>query len=92
MVGETIEQSCCHLRIAEHARPFAEGEIGGHDHRAPLVEAANQVEQQLPTGQSERQITKFVEDDEVEAREIIGEASLSVGTAFGLKPVDQIDG
>ena len=61
MVGETIEQCGCHLRIAEHAWPFAEGEIGRHDHRGPLVEAADQMEQQLPTGQSERQVTEFVD-------------------------------
>jgi len=27
MMGETIEQSRRHLRIAEHARPFAKSEI-----------------------------------------------------------------
>src|SRR6185436_7763493 len=47
---------------------------------------------QLPTGQSERQVTKFVENDEVEAGEIIGEPTLAPGPAFGLEPVDQIDG
>ena len=28
VVSKTIEQSRGHLRIAEHARPFAEGEVG----------------------------------------------------------------
>ena len=47
MMSETVEQSCGHLRIAEHARPFAERQIGRHDHRGPLVEAADQMEQKL---------------------------------------------
>jgi hypothetical protein len=29
VVGETIEECGGHLWVAEHARPFAEGEIGG---------------------------------------------------------------
>ena len=33
------------------------------------------MEQQLPAGLSEGQIAEFVEDDEVEAREVIGEPS-----------------
>ena len=77
MMGEAIEQRGRHLWIAEHARPFAEGEIGGDDDRSSLVEPADEMEQQLPAGLSEGQIAEFVEDDEVEAREVIGEPSLA---------------
>ena len=35
---------------------------------------------------------KLIEDDEVEAGEIIGEATLAASPSFGLEPVDQIDG
>lgn len=31
VMGQPVEQRCGHLGIAEHARPFAEGEIGGDD-------------------------------------------------------------
>jgi hypothetical protein len=31
VVGQTIEQRSCHLGVAEDARPFTEGEIGGDD-------------------------------------------------------------
>ena len=44
VVGEAIEQRGGHLGVAEHARPFAEGEVGGDDDRGLLVEAADQVE------------------------------------------------
>ena len=50
------------------------------------------MEQQLSAGLGERQIAELVEDDEVEAGEIIGEPSLAAGPPFGLEPVDQIDG
>jgi len=92
MMGQTVEQSRCHLRIAEYARPLTKGEIGRDNHRGPLVEAADQMEPQLPTSLGERQIAEFVENDEVEAGEIIGEAPLASGSSFGLEPVDQIDG
>src|SRR6516164_5852415 len=91
MMRETVEQGHCHLRIAEHARPLAKGEIGGHDHRGPLVEAADQMEQKLSASLGERQIAEFIEDDEVEAREIIGEARLAARPSFGLEPIDKID-
>ena len=50
------------------------------------------MEQKLSASLGERQIAEFIEDDEVEAREIIGEASLAAGPSFGLEPVDEIDG
>ena len=47
VVGEAIEQRCGHLGVAEDAWPFTEGEVGGDDDGGALVEAADQVEQQL---------------------------------------------
>jgi hypothetical protein len=35
-MGETIEERRRHLRIAEHARPFGEGEVGGDNDRGAL--------------------------------------------------------
>jgi hypothetical protein len=82
MMGETIEQSRRHLRITEHARPFAKSEIGRDDHRRPFIEAADHVEQKLSAGLSERQVARLIKDDEVEAGEIIGEATLTARPAF----------
>src|SRR5277367_5234115 len=72
MVREAVEQRGGHLGITENGRPFTEGEIGRDDDRGTLVEAADQVEQQLAARLRERQITQLVEDDEVEAGEIVG--------------------
>ena len=82
MMGQAIEQSRRHLRITEHARPFAKGEIGRHDHRGPLVEPADQMEQKLSASLGERQVAELIKDDEVEAGEIIGEPPLPVLSAL----------
>jgi hypothetical protein len=49
-VGQAIEQRGGHLGIAEDGRPFAEGEVGGDDDRGPLLEPADEVEQELAAG------------------------------------------
>jgi hypothetical protein len=38
------------------------------------------------------QIAEFVEDDEVDAGEIIGDPALPSGACLGLEPIDEIDG
>ena len=92
MVREAVEQRGGHLGIAENGRPFAEGEIGGDDDRRALIEAADQVEQQLTARLRERQIAQFVEDDEVEAGEIVGKPTLAAGSALAFEAIDEIDG
>ena len=49
------------------------------------------MEQQLSAGLGEGQIAEFVEDDEVEARQIIGEPALAASSTFSLESVDKID-
>jgi hypothetical protein len=49
------------------------------------------MEQQLPAGLGEGQIAQFVEDDEVEADEIVGEPALAAGSGFAFQAVDQVD-
>ena len=89
VVGEAVEERGGHLRIAENARPFSEGEVGGDDDGGLLVEPAYQVEEQLASGLGERQVAELVQDDEVEAREMVGEAALAAGAGLGLELVDQ---
>src|SRR5580704_6489420 len=50
------------------------------------------MEWQLAAGLGEREIAEFVEDDDVEASEIVGDASLASGSTFGLELIDEIDG
>jgi len=90
-MGEAIERSCGHLGAVEHGGAFAEGEVGGDDDRGALVEAADQVEQELPARLRERYIAGLVEHDEVEARQVVGHAALLPATGLGFEPVDQIN-
>src|SRR5271165_932197 len=92
VMGEAIEQRRCHLWVSEHARPFAEGEIGGDQDRGALVEPADEVKEKLAAGLRERQVAELVEDDEVHAGEIIGHAALASRACLGLELVDEIDG
>src|SRR5579872_4442035 len=50
------------------------------------------MEEELTAGLGEGQIAEFVEDDEVEAGEIVGDSSLASSPAFGLELIDEIDG
>jgi hypothetical protein len=72
-------------------RCLTEGEIGRDDGRGTLVEAADQVEQQLAAGLGEWQIAQLVEDDEVEAGEIVGRPTLAARSALGFEAIDEID-
>ena len=54
VVGQAIEQRRGHLGVAEHAGPFAEGQVCGDDDRGPLVKPADEVEQKLAAGLSAR--------------------------------------
>src|SRR3546814_13854765 len=64
VMGEPIEQRGGHFGIAEHGRPFAERQVGGDDDRGVFVKSADEMEQQLPASAGERQIDRFVEEQE----------------------------
>ena len=70
MMGDAIEQRGGHLGIAEHGGPFAERQVGRDDHRRAFVQLADKMKQQLAARAGERQIAKFIEDDEIEAGEL----------------------
>ena len=91
MVGQAVEKRGGHLGVAEHAGPFTEGEIGGDDDGRALVEPADEMEQKLATGLSERQVAKFVEDDEVHPGQMLGDTTLPSVTGLDLEAVDEVD-
>jgi hypothetical protein len=92
VVREAIQQRCGHFGIAKHARPLAEGEICGDDHRCTFVETADGVEQQLSADLGERQVAELIEDDEVEPGEEVSQPALTPSPAFGLETIDEVDG
>ena len=91
VVSQTVQQCGCHLGVAEHAGPFAEGEIGGDDDGRALVKPADEVEQELAAGLSERQVAKLVEDDEVHPGQMLGDTTLPSVAGLDLQAVDEVD-
>ena len=91
MMGEPVEQGRGHLGIAKHVGPFAERQVGGDQDGSLLIEAADQVEQQLAAGLGEWQIAQLIQRDEVEPGEMNGDAPLPPGPCLGIEAVDQID-
>jgi hypothetical protein len=91
VMGEAVEECGGHLGVAEDVGPFAEGEVGGDDDGCAFVEFADQMEQELATGLSEGEIAQLVQDDEVEAVQVIGQTALFAAAGLGLKTIDQID-
>ncbi len=49
------------------------------------------MEEELAAGLRERQIAEFVEDDEIDAGEPVGDAALAAALDLGLELVDQVD-
>ena len=48
------------------------------------------MEEELPTRLGERQVAELVQDDEVDAGELIGQSAGTAGLALGLELVDEI--
>ena len=59
VVGEPVEERGGHLGVAEDDGPFAEREIGGDDDGGALVEPADEVEEELAAGLSERHLRQY---------------------------------
>ena len=91
VVRQPIEHGGCHFGVAENLRPIGKGEIGGDQQRRVLIELADQVEQQLAASLAERQVAEFVDDDEIIAQQLLGQAAASAGGLLLLELVDQID-
>ncbi len=72
-------------------RPLGKQQVGRDQHRGLLVEAADQVEQQLAAALGKRQVAKLVQHHEVEPGELLGQAPGLAGAGLGLEPVDQVD-
>ena len=91
MVGKASKQRRGHFGVTKDAWPFAEGEVGGDDDGGALVKLADEVEQELATSLCEGEIAQLVQDDEVEAVQVIGQAALFAAAGLDLETIDQID-
>ena len=91
VMGEPVEERRRHFGVAKDTGPFGEGEVGGDDDGGALVKTAHQMEEQLAARLGKGQIAQLVQDHEVEAGQVVGQASLAAGAGFAVEPVDQID-
>jgi len=90
-VCKPIQQCGCHLGIAEHGAPFAEGQVGGDDERDALVEFADEVEQQRTAVLRERQVAQLIQHDGVLVEQSAGQTAGLTLPLFGIQLIDQID-
>ena len=49
------------------------------------------MEQQLAARPAERQVAQFIDDDEIVAQQLLGQAATATGRLFLLKLVNQVD-
>ena len=62
MIDQKKSSQCGgHPGVAEHRRPFSKCQVGADNDRGLLVEAADQMEQQLAASLGERQIAEFTQ-------------------------------
>ena len=64
VVPESIEQRTGQTLRSEHIGPLIEGQIGGHQRGAILVTPAEDFEQQLGADGGERNIARFIDDQQ----------------------------
>src|SRR5947209_8916616 len=88
MMGEAVEERGCHLGVAKHTGPITKGQVGGDDDGSALIQPADQMEEQLAAGLSERQVAELVENNQIHASEIFGQPPCRPGAALALQPVD----
>lgn len=77
-MGGAIEQRGRYFSITEDHGQLPKSEFRGDDHRAPLIELVDQIDQDLSARLSEGQLTLFVLDDEVDVHQIFGQLSTSL--------------
>src|SRR3954454_8988213 len=66
-VGEAVNDGLGEASVGKDLRPFAEGQVGGDDQRSAFVAFGEDLEDQLGGAVRQREIAKFVNDDQLGA-------------------------
>ena len=88
---QSIQQCRCQLGITEHIGPFREAQVGGDDQAGLFVQFAQQVKQQGTTDLAERQVAQFIEDEQIDMHEPVGQAPLLTVELFLFERVNEFD-
>ena len=73
-VGQPVEQGGGHAFALEDLAPIAEGQVAGDQQAGPLVTVGKELEEQLRTRTTERQVAELVADEQVGLVELSEEA------------------
>ena len=65
-VGQAVDDRRGEPSVWEDRAPFAEGQVGGHGDRGPLIARGDDLEQQLSTPRVEMDIAELVQAEQVE--------------------------
>ena len=70
MVGETVQQRAGESFRAKYFGRLIEGQVGGDQDGAPLVALAEDLEEQFRAGGGQGDEAQFVDDQEVQGRQL----------------------
>jgi hypothetical protein len=90
ITGQAIEERGCYLGVAKHLGQSPKADLVVMIAQVALVRPTDQMEEQLAAGPSEGRVAEFVENDEVDAREIAASPN-AAGAGLALQPVDEVD-
>jgi hypothetical protein len=72
-VGQPVEHGPGEPFAAQHLGPVFEREVGGDQEAGAFVSASHDIEEQLGPGLGERDVTEFIEDEQIEPLELLVE-------------------
>jgi hypothetical protein len=67
LVGEPIEHGLAEPGVGEDLRPLGEGQVGCYDDRSLFGSLRDHLEEQLGSDFGQRDITEFIDDDQIHA-------------------------
>jgi len=70
VVGQTIQQCAGQALGPKHLRPVLKRQVGGNDGGAAFVALGEGLEQQLRAGGRERDVTQFVDDQQLHCSQL----------------------
>ena len=77
MAGESVQQCAREPLRAEDLRPLVEGKVGGDEYGPSLVALAYDLEEELSPGLGEGNEAQFVDDEQLEAGQLLLEVEQS---------------
>ena len=92
VMDEAVDGGERHGGIGEDLAPFAEGLVGGDEHRAPLVAGADELEQHAGLGLVLGDVGEIVEDQQMEVVELVDGGFEGEFAARDLQLLDEVGG